>query len=309
MRVLVTGASGFVGSRLMGGLDEAGHEAWGTLFDADGGRPVGERLVDMDLRSPAEVSRVIERIEPEAVVHLGGLSHVGRSWSALPEYFRTNLLGTRNLLAGARRARVIVASSAEVYGAVAEGEQPIDESRELAPQSPYAMTKAAAELLALPAGAVVVRPFNLVGPGQSVDFALPTFAEQLALIHRGRKEPVLAVGNLAARRDFLHVDDAVAAYLLLLERGEPGEVYNLGSGAAMSIEQALHRLMVLSGVKARVEVDPERLRPVDVPLLQADCSRLRALGWRPVRTLDEALGDLWSESLERVESMPHAEAT
>lgn len=309
MRVLVTGAAGFVGSRLMGGLEAAGHEVWGTVLDAAERRSRPERLVELDLRSADAVARAVERIAPEAIVHLAGLSHVGRSWSALPEYFRTNVLGTRHLLAAAGGARLIVASSAEVYGAVPEEEQPIAESREPAPQSPYALTKAAVELLALPAGAIVVRSFNLVGPGQSIDFALPTFAEQLALVHRGHREPVLAVGNLAARRDFLHVDDALSAYALLLECGEPGEVYNLGSGSACSIEAALHRLMVLSGVKARVEVDPSRLRPVDIPLLLADSSRLRGLGWTPERGLDDALEDLWAEALARVSALPRPEAT
>jgi len=309
MRVLVTGASGFVGSRLMQRLDAAGHDTWGTVLGPPG-EPVGTgKLVELDLRSAEAVARVVGRIEPEAIVHLAGLSHVGRSWSALADYFQANVLGTRNLLAVAREARVIVASSAEVYGSVPEDQQPIAESRELAPQSPYALTKAAVELLALPAGAIVVRSFNLVGPGQATEFALPTFAQQLALIHRGRQEPVLAVGNLAARRDFLHVDDALSAYVLLLERGEPGTVYNLGSGAACSIEEALHRLMVLSGVKARVEVVPDRLRPVDIPLLLADCSRLRGLGWEERRDLDRALGDLWAETLARVSAMPRAEAT
>lgn len=309
MRVLVTGASGFVGSRLMGRLEAAGHEAWGTVLDVLGEGSLPERLVELDLRAADAVIRVVEALAPEAIVHLAGLSHVGRSWSALADYFRTNVLGTRNLLAAAGGARLIVASSAEVYGAVPDREQPIAESREPAPQSPYALTKAAVELLALPAGAIVVRSFNLVGPGQSTDFALPTFAEQLALVHRGHREPVLSVGNLAARRDFLHVDDALSAYTLLLERGEAGEVYNLGSGSASSIEEVLHRLMVLSGVKARVEVDPARLRPVDIPLLLADGSRLRALGWAPERDLDDALEDLWAETLARVAELPRPEAT
>jgi len=309
MRVLVTGASGFVGSRLLQRLDAAGHDTWGTVLGPAGELVGTGDLVEMDLRSAEAVARVVGRIEPEAIVHLAGLSHVGRSWSALADYFQANVLGTRNLLAAARKARVIVASSAEVYGSVPEDQQPIAESRELAPQSPYALTKAAVELLALPAGAIVVRSFNLVGPGQATEFALPTFAQQLALIRRGRQEPVLAVGNLAARRDFLHVDDALSAYALLLERGEPGTVYNLGSGAACSIEEALHRLMVLSGVKARVEVVPERLRPVDIPLLLADCSRLGGLGWEKRHDLDRALGDLWAETLARVSARPRAEAT
>ncbi|MEZ5331763.1 MAG: GDP-mannose 4,6-dehydratase [Thermoanaerobaculia bacterium] len=309
MRVLVTGASGFVGSRLMGRLADAGHDPWGTTFDAAETPPAVGRWVALDLRAPDDVARVVEEVGAEAIVHLGGLSHVGRSWSAIGEYFRTNVLGTRNLLTAAGAARVIVASSAEVYGAVPDAEQPIVESREPMPQSPYAMTKAAGELLAVPKGAIVVRPFNLVGPGQSVDFALPAFARQLALIREGRKEPVLAVGNLAARRDFLHVDDAIEAYLSLLEEGRPGEIYNLGSGRAWSIEAALRRLMELSGVEANVEVDPERLRPVDVPQLCADCSRLWALGWRPERSLDGALKDLWEETLRHVSATEPAEAS
>jgi GDP-4-dehydro-6-deoxy-D-mannose reductase len=147
--------------------------------------------------------------------------------------------------------------------------------------------------VALPRGAVVVRSFNTIGPGQAAEFALPTFARQLAAILRGRQEPVLRVGNLAARRDFVAVDDVAAAYELLLARGAAGEVYNLGSGRALSIEEALHRLIVVSGVKARIEIDPERFRPADAPLLRADAGRLRALGWEPRIDVEEALRALW----------------
>jgi GDP-4-dehydro-6-deoxy-D-mannose reductase len=309
MRVLVTGASGFVGTRLVRHLEASGHEVWGTVLDPPGEGPGRDRLLELDLRSADAVERVLDEVAAEAIVHLAGLSHVGRSWSALAAYYQANVVGTRNVLAAGAGARIVVASSAEIYGLVPQQEQPIAETREAAPQSPYALTKAAAELLALPAGAIVVRSFNLVGPGQSTDFALPTFAEQLALIHRGRQEPVLAVGNLAACRDFLHVDDALTAYALLLERGEPGSIYNLGSGSACSIEEALHRLMMHSGVRARIEQDPGRLRPIDIPLLVSDCSRLQALGWRPQHDLDTALAALWTDTLERVSAPARAEAT
>jgi GDP-4-dehydro-6-deoxy-D-mannose reductase len=142
----------------------------------------------------------------------------------------------------------------------------------------------------------VVRSFNLVGSGQSRLFALPSFARQLAGIARGEREPVLEVGNLAARRDFLHVDDGAEGYRLLVERGRPGEVYNLGGGEALSIAEALDRLRSISGVAARIEVDRERLRPSDLPLLLGDSGRLRALGWAPRRTVDQALADLWREA-------------
>ncbi len=146
----------------------------------------------------------------------------------------------------------------------------------------------------LPAGGIVVRSFNIVGPGQAANFALPAFAAQLAAIHRGEQEAVLKVGNLAARRDFVHLDDAVDAYLAVAERGEAGEVYNLGSGEAHTIKKMLEDLVRVSGVEARIQIDSQRFRPVDLPLLQADAGRLRALGWSPDRTLDAALEGLWS---------------
>jgi GDP-4-dehydro-6-deoxy-D-mannose reductase len=214
----------------------------------------------------------------------------------MPEYFRVNVLGTESLLAAAAGRRVVVASSGEVYGVVPEPEQPIGEQRQVAPITPYALTKAAAERLSLARGAVVARCFNLVGPGQSPRFALPAFAGQLAAIGRGEREAVLRVGNLSARRDFVHVDDGVEAYRLLAERGQPGEIYNLASGRAFSLAEALDRLMAISGVRARIEIDPARMLAVDLPLLAGDAGRLRALGWQPRRGLDEALADLWAEA-------------
>ncbi|HEY6324525.1 MAG TPA: GDP-mannose 4,6-dehydratase, partial [Thermoanaerobaculia bacterium] len=217
-----------------------------------------------------------------------------------------NVLGTENLLAAAAGRRVVMASSAEVYGVVPESEQPIGEQRQLDPRTPYALTKAAAERLALGRGAVVARCFNLVGPGQSARFALPAFAAQLAAIARGEREAVLRVGNLSARRDFVHVDDGAEAYRLLAERGRPGEIYNLASGRAYSLAEALDRLVAIAAtaasaaiagsMPARIEIDPERVRAVDLPLLAGDAGRLRALGWEARRGLDEALADLWTEA-------------
>ncbi len=138
----------------------------------------------------------------------------------------------------------------------------------------------------------MVRSFNIVGPGQAANFALPAFATQLAAVEGGR-EAVLKVGNLAARRDFLHLDDAVDGYLAVAHEGRRGEVYNLGSGKARTIGEMLERLVAASGVAARIEIDPQRFRPVDLPLLRADAGRLRALGWAPRRTLDAALEELW----------------
>ena len=295
MRILITGIGGFVGPRLARYLLARGDEVAGTYLDPRPDLPdlQGVALHEADLLDVPALARVIAVTDPEAVVNLAGLSHVGESWKRMGEYFRVNVLGTENLLKAAAGRRVLVASSAEVYGAVAIERQPIREKETVDPRTPYAMTKAATERLAYAHGAVVVRAFNLVGPGQAPTFALPAFAAQLAAITRGEQEPVLRVGNLSARRDFLHVDDGAVALRLLLERGEAGGTYNLASGTAVSIGEALERLQRVSGVNARVETDPERMRPVDLPLLLGDNHRLAALGWTPERTLDEALADLW----------------
>lgn len=298
MRLLITGVSGFVGARLARLALERGDAVAGACL---GDRPVpaGVAFRAIDVLEERELGAFVEEFAPDAVVHLAALSHVGGSWQRMADYFRVNVLGTERVLAASAGVpRVVVASSAEVYGAVPEAEQPIREEREPAPASPYALTKAAAERLALEAGAVVVRSFNLLGAGQSPGFALPSFARQLAAIARGEREAVLRVGNLSPRRDFVHAADGAAAYRLLAEAGEAGAVYNLASGEACSIAAMLDRLMAVAGVSARVETDPERLRPVDVPLLCGDASRLRALGWAPAEGADQALAELWREARE-----------
>jgi GDP-4-dehydro-6-deoxy-D-mannose reductase len=297
MRVLITGINGFVGSSLARHLRESGDQVSGTHIN---GRPeiAGADLHAADLLDRTALERAVRAANPDAIVNLAGLSHIGDSWrEKMPDYFWVNFVGTENVLAAAAGRKVIVVSSADVYGEVPEACQPIPESRPVSPCSPYALTKAAAERLAFAAGAVVVRSFNLIGPGQAPGFVLPSFAAQLAAIARGEREAVLRVGNLSARRDFVHVDDGAAAYRLLAASGEPGGVYNIASGEAFSIEEVLRRLMKIAGVTARVETDPAKFRAVDLPLLQGDASRLRALGWEPRRSLDDALSDLWRETL------------
>ena len=303
MRVLVTGATGFLGRHLVAALRGAGHEVVGTGFGHELTLP-GVTLHELDVRDAGAVARLLATVRPDAVAHLAALSHVGESWRRPDEYFAVNVLGVEHLLRHAGGARFLFISSAEVYGAVPEDEQPIRESRPVAPRTPYAMTKAAAERLAVGAGAVVARCFNLLGAGQTTNFAMPSFAAQLAAIAAGRSEARLRVGNLSARRDFVNVDDAAAAGLLLLTRGEPGEIYNVASGTAWSIEALLGRLQEITAVAATTEIDPERLRPVDIPLLCGDASRLRALGWRPQGGVEAALSALWEEARGRAARRP-----
>jgi GDP-4-dehydro-6-deoxy-D-mannose reductase len=300
MRVLVTGVTGFVGRRIAARLLEAGHTVAGLVAEADRAVAVLEEGCQEyvgDLLDLEGLARCVADFAPDAVVHLAGRSAVGESWNAMAEHFQVNVVGTENLLwAAAGVARVLFASSGEVYGKVPESEQPIPESRPPAPANPYALTKAAAELLALRSGAVIVRSFNLIGAGQAEHFALPAFARQLAAIASGRSEPRLRVGNLSARRDFLHVEDGVAGYLVLLEHGEPGQVYNLASGRARSVGDLLGLLLEVSGLEVEIVEDPERLRPLDVPVLCGDPGRLMRLGWQRRDRLEAALAELWDEA-------------
>ncbi|MDA8015854.1 MAG: GDP-mannose 4,6-dehydratase [Thermoanaerobaculia bacterium] len=296
MRVLITGITGFVGCHLAKRLTDRGHSVAGLATDP-ARSPLGVEVRSTDVCCVEALRTAVEELDPEAIVHLAGLSSVGRSWEAPGDYLRVNFGGTRNLVHVAEGRKVVFASSAEVYGKVPESEQPIAEDRPLDPRSPYAMTKACAEEVALDYDAIVVRSFNSIGPGQARHFALPSFASQLRSIAQAEAPPVLSVGDLSPRRDFLHVADAVEGYVTIVERSAPGEVYNLASGSAHSIRHALDRLRAISGVDAEVEIDPQRVRPVDVPLLQGDVSKLRSLGWSPERDLDAALEDIWQETL------------
>jgi GDP-4-dehydro-6-deoxy-D-mannose reductase len=294
MHVLITGAGGFVGSRLARHLLERGDRVSGTYIDARPDLP-GVDLFEADLHDLPALERAVRAASPDAVVNLAGLSHIGESWDwrRMPDYFQVNVAGTENVLRAAAGRPVVIASSADVYGQVPEGEQPIPESRPVAPQTPYALTKASAERLARLHGAVIVRSFNLIGPGQAPKFALASWASQLAAIRRGERPPVLEVGDLSTARDFLHVDDGAEAYRLLAEKGERGGVYNLASGKAVPMRDALARLLDLSGVRAEVKEGVYPPRPFDIPYLSGDAGRLRALGWQPRRSLDDALGDIW----------------
>ncbi len=297
MRILITGVAGFVGSRLARLLLARGDRVSGTYIEARPDIP-GVELFEADLLDRAALERVVREASPDAVVNLAGLSHIGDSWDwrRMPDYFRVNVAGTDNVLQAAEGRPVVIASSADVYGQVPESEQPIPETRPVAPQTPYALTKAAAERLALAHGAVIVRSFNLIGPGQAPKFALASWASQLAAIRRGERPPVLEVGDLSTARDFLHVDDGAEAYRLLAERGERGGIYNLASGAAVPMRDALARLLAIAGVHAEVKEGVYPPRPFDIPYLSGDAGRLRALGWQPRRSLDDALQDLWKEA-------------
>ncbi|HSS51515.1 MAG TPA: NAD-dependent epimerase/dehydratase family protein [Thermoanaerobaculia bacterium] len=300
MRVFITGIGGFVGSRLARHLLAQGDRVSGTYIGPAPSFPDVD-LHEVDLLDREALQRAVAAADPDAIVNLAGLSHIGESWewSKMSDYFWVNVVGTENVLAAAAGRPVVIASSADVYGSVPREEQPIPEDRRIAPQTPYALTKAAAERLAQGGDrgkAVIVRSFNLIGPGQSPNFALPRWASKLAEIRRDKKPAILETGDLSTSRDMVHVDDGAAAYRLLAEKGNPGTVYNLSSGRAVQMRHALDRLQAISGVTVEVKEGVFSPRPFDIPYLSGDASRLRALGWEPLRTLDDALADLWKEA-------------
>lgn len=293
MRALITGGRGFVGRWLAAHLEAEGDAV--VIADSE-----------VDVTDPAAVERAVADAAPDAVYHLAARTHVGESWRSPVEVTRVNVVGTAVVLAAARQlgrdTRVLVVSSAEVYGRLAPDDGPVGEDAPLAPVSPYAASKAAAEQVAAQAWrgfgqrVVVARPFNHVGPGQDPGFAVPAFARRVVDARRsGTGE--LSVGTVSTRRDFTDVRDVVRAYRLLVERGEPGGVYNVCSGRDVPMSEVLARLMALAGVELRVVPDPSLVRPVDLPVLSGDPSRLEAAtGWKSEIDLDDTLRVVLAEA-------------
>jgi GDP-4-dehydro-6-deoxy-D-mannose reductase len=305
MRVLVTGANGFVGRHLIVAAQAAGHE---TI--ACGGPGEANAL---DVTDAAAVRSTLSEARPEAVIHLAGQAFVPPSISDPLTTLAINASGTANVLEGLRAlkaggaaVRALVVSSAEVYGKQRPERMPLDEHTPIRPENPYAASKAAAELYAQTwarvygLDVIVVRAFNHIGPGQDARFVVPSFAHQVAAIAAGGPN-LLMVGNLEAQRDFLDVRDVVAAYLALLANGRAGEVYNVCSGRAVAIREVLRQVIMLARVAVEIREDPARMRPSDVPLLVGDATKLRGeTGWAPAYTLAASLRDIYADACERV---------
>jgi GDP-4-dehydro-6-deoxy-D-mannose reductase len=319
VRILVTGARGFAGTHLLAELARSGTReitaaGLGEEDDppAEPGSP-GIRWMSLDVTSAESVRRVVRESRPAQIYHLAGQASVGESFQEPLRTWEVNATGTLRMLEVLREegfggSRLLLTSSAEVYGNVPVEEQPIADDRPVEPLTPYGASKAAAEIAARQyarAGmvdVVIARSFNQIGPGQDERFVLPSLARQLARMGRGDAEPVLHVGNLDVRRDFLDVRDGVRGYVRIMERGESGQSYNVAAGASRSLREVVGRLVELSGVNARLEVDADRVRPVDIPELIGDSAPLRGLGWEPEYPLDATLGDLLRETAGRAEA-------
>jgi GDP-4-dehydro-6-deoxy-D-mannose reductase len=304
--VLITGAGGFVGRHL---IEECERETdWEIVGLTRSLFSIGRRtrILTCDLRNADLVRRVIERYPPDAVVHLAAQSYVPQAFAAPADTITNNVAAQVNLLEACRAAAndpvVLIVGSAEQYGLAAPHEMPLTEAQPFRPLNPYAVSKITQDMLGLQyhltygARIVRMRPFNHFGPGQSDRFVLSSFARQVAEAERGQVEPVVLTGNLDAQRDFLDVRDVVRAYRLALDRGMPGEVYNLASGVPHRIGDLLETLLAMARIKIDVRHDPARMRPSDVPVQYGDASRFRsATGWVPRIPIEQSLRDTLSD--------------
>jgi GDP-4-dehydro-6-deoxy-D-mannose reductase len=283
-RAFLTGGNGFVGTYLQAHLAQFGDEVHAPFVE------ITDRLALRD---------ALEKFAPTTIYHLAGQANVGESWVDPGATFTTNALGTLQLLEATAtlqtKPRVIVVSSAEVYGVVAPQEPPISESRAARPTTPYGSSKLAAEIVASQIGrahgidVIVVRPFNHIGPGQAPSFVVSGVARRIAEAERDGSEAIL-IGNTASIRDFTDVRDVVAAYRLLALHGNGGATYNVGSGVGQKIADLVDRLISLAKRPIRLEEDPAYMRPNDVPRLICDASLLRThTNWLPEYKIEESL--------------------
>jgi GDP-4-dehydro-6-deoxy-D-mannose reductase len=318
VRIFITGAGGFVGGHLIDHLSTQPEcVIHAGVFLPPGqnprldGRPIDQHHVD--LRSAEAVHAVLEQVQPDWVIHLAALADVAQSFKDPWGTLENNIVGQVNvlqaILALGLYPRILIVSSAEIYGAAGATGQPLDETTPFEPTNPYSVSKVTQDMLGLQyhlshrLPIVRARPFNHIGSSQSGGFVAADFASQIADIEAGQREPVMYVGNLAAERDFTDVRDVVRAYTLLIEKGQPGEAYNVCSGQAYSIQYLLDTLLSYSTVAIEVQQDPARMRPSDVPRRVGSARKLRdCTGWNPAIPFEQTLLDILNDWRQRVAS-------
>lgn len=300
-KALIIGAAGFVGSYLARELMEHhGMEVHATQL-ANGQLEIpGAYIHDLDILNREEIVTLLYEVRPDYIFHLAAQSSVSVAWKNPGLTIDVNIKGSVNLLDAVRelfyKPRVLLVGSGEEYGHIREGETPIKENNHLRPGNIYAATKVCQNMIAniysqaYDMNVMMVRAFNHIGPSQSPIFVVSDFCKQVAEIEAGHKEPVMYVGNLEAKRDFTDVRDVVRAYALLIQNGEAGETYNVGSGHAHAIREILDLIISLSTSDIRIEIDPNKIRPVDVPIIEADITKLNQVtGWLPEIPLEQTI--------------------
>ena len=311
-KALIIGAGGFVGSYLIDCLHDEFHmEVFATKLKGMEFTHPSAEVYDLDILVKEDIVELLYNIRPDYIFHLAAQSSVSVAWKNPLLTIDVNIKGSVNVMDAIRelyyKPRVLVIGSGEEYGHIKEGETPISEETILRPGNIYAATKACQNMIgsiyakAYDMEMMLVRAFNHVGPGQAPLFVVSDFCKQTAEIEKGLKEPVIRVGNLSARRDFTDVRDVVRAYALLILKGTAGETYNVGSGRAVTIRSILDMIVSMSSAKITVEVDQNKIRPVDVPVIEADISKInRETGWEPVISIEQTIRetlDYWRNQI------------
>lgn len=303
MKVLVTGAAGFIGTYMTDFLINEYFEVYGTFFRKKAEKELdGLKLVRCDVTQARKVRSLIESIQPDRIYHLAAQSYPIFSWTRPRSTIVTNMIGTVNIFEAIKDlkidAKVLVACSAAEYGMVSEKEIPVMEDHALNPLHPYGISKVGQDFLAYQyfknfgIKTVRVRIFNTTGPRKVLD-ACSDFTSRIAKIEKGILKPPMKVGNLEPRRDVMDVRDAMKALYLALEKGVPGEVYNICSSRAYKIEELLHIALDMAKIKIRYEVDPRLLRPSDEPIILGDNTKLKKrTGWMPTTPIQKTLADM-----------------
>lgn len=297
---LVVGAAGFVGNYLVNELFANGIEAYATKLPHEKFDNSYAKVYDLDIMDKDAIIALLFDIRPDYIFHLAAQSSVGLAWKNPGLTVDVNIKGSLNLMDAIRelfyKPRVLLIGSGEEYGHILPGEVPITETNLLRPGNIYAATKACQNMIAniyskaYDMELMMVRAFNHIGPGQAPMFVVSDFCKQVAEIEKELREPIIKVGNLAAKRDFTDVRDVVKAYVKLIQLGKAGETYNVGSGNAQAIREILDLIISMANKNITVEIDPNKLRPVDVPIIEADITKLNQLtGWTPQIPLEQTI--------------------
>lgn len=295
--ILITGSEGFVGSYLTKALEEEDYEIVPTCYPLL--IPSKETHIPLDIINPERTQEILKTHNPDIIFHLAALSSVSKSIRDRPLAYSTNIMGTVNLLEAARflnkHVRFIFVSTCEVYG---DGGDIISETHKIALKSPYAVSKYASELICENYGAlgveyVILRPFNHIGPGQAEWFVIPTIAKQIAEIEKGNRPPLIELGNIEAKREFMNVQDVVNAYTLAIEKCKPREIYNISSNQGHSIAEAIEVFKKLAKRNFEIKTDPSRLRKNDIPALIGNGKKFsRLTRWHPKVSFKKTIEDI-----------------
>lgn len=315
-KALITGITGFAGSHLAELLLSEGYQVYGTVRPRSNTEHISHisdklKLYDADLIDSHSLLTVLSEVKPDFIFHLAAQAFVPTSWSSPATTMEANVIGSIHLFEAIRRAKISpvvqIACSSEEYGLVHKNETPITEENPLRPLSTYAVSKIAMDFLGYQyyksygMNVIRTRGFNHTGLRQGEVYVCSTFARQVALIEKGKREPVLKVGNLESYRDFTDVRDMVRAYLLSVQKCDAGDVYNISSGKAWQIQKVVDMLIEMSKITITIEQDPARMRPSDVELLLGDSTKFRKkTGWEPVISFEQTLKDLLDYWRERV---------